>query len=103
MKRAPDDAPASYFHVTGTDELVLALDQRQDHILRHVGLSQHRGRRLLQDLRLGKIGCLNRIIRILNAAEAFLGRLAGGGEMPHPVIKAVDVGANDCLALHYRS
>ena len=81
---------------------VLALDQRQDHILRHVGLSQHRGRRLLQDLRLGKIGCLNRIIRILNAAEAFLGRLAGGGEMPHPVIKAVDVGANDCLALHYR-
>jgi len=82
---------------------VLALNQRQDHILRHVGLSQHRGRRLLQDLRLGKVGGLDRIISILNTAEAFLGGLAGGGQMPHPVIEAVDVGADNCLAFHYRS
>ena len=88
--------------MTGTDEFVLALDQRQDHILRHVGLSQHRCRRLLQDLRLGQVCRLDRIIRILNTAKAFLDGLAGGCQMPHCVIEAVDMGANNRLTFRYR-
>ena len=94
--------PVSYLHVSGMSGLVSALDQRQDDILRHVGLGQHRGRRLLQDLGLGKVCRLYRIIRILNTAEAFLGGLAGCRQMPHCVIETVDVGANNRLTLRYR-
>ena len=47
-------------------------EQLQDRLRRQVGLSQHRGGRLLQDLELGEV---HHLLRHVHVADAGLGRL----------------------------
>ena len=48
--------------------LTLALQQAQHTLLGGIRLCQHRGGRLLEDLRLGEVGAFCREVGILNAA-----------------------------------
>ena len=74
----------------------LLLEKRQNGLLRSVGLSQHRGGCLLQDLLLGQVGRFRSEVGILNTAQACLDRLGVGRQVRHGVIKPVTDSAIGC-------